>query len=94
MATNSKLYDDVIKAYQEAYPSLPKKDQFCRAQNLWNELKEKSKEDPQAMKKKLGELRVQAIKVKNQSRLKWDQYFHSSKKPKEKPTACAGTTTQ
>jgi len=67
-------YDQFMEAFLAAHPTLKKQAQFKEGQEAWKKVKEDLKEDPQALKKKLGELKVKAVKFKSQSMLAWAKY--------------------
>ena len=53
---------------------LPKQTRYAKGQDLWNSTKKLLKDDPLALIRKLGYLKIQAIRVANRSRLAWAQF--------------------
>jgi len=72
MASSNSDYQRFMDAFVAAQPaSVPKDVKFRKGQEAWKQVKLDLKEDHQALARKMGQLKVQALKIQNKSRERW-----------------------
>lgn len=71
---NKTKYENLLKAYKDAYPDLKKETQFKETQKMWNSIKS----EPELYQKKMSELKAKAAQIKASKIAMWNKFSFSA----------------